>query len=356
MEKLPTFSATKVSLILPLLVLLLPVLVSGDCTCTPVDNSRSNKAEALIYKLVAIATILFGGAIGVCIPILGKRFPILRSENDIFFVIKAFAAGVILSTAFIHILPDAFNQLTDPCLDQNPWGNFPFTGFIAMLGAIGTLMVDSFATAYFQKAQSNNVTKPLDSDEENSEKLAGHVHVHAHAHGSAAVVSDESAGSELIRHRVISQVLEVGIVVHSIIIGISLGASQDPTIIKPLVAALTFHQFFEGMGLGGCVTQANFKNEAAAIMALFFSLTTPVGVSIGIGITNVYSKTSPTALIVEGVLEAAASGILIYMSLVDLLAADFLSSRMQSKMRLQVWAQMALLFGAGCMSILAKWT
>ncbi|KAJ4980800.1 hypothetical protein NE237_031637 [Protea cynaroides] len=361
MEKLAPFSS-KVSSILPLLVLilLLPVIVSGDCTCTPADNSGSNKAEALTYKVVAIATILFGGAVGVCLPIMGKRFPALRPENDIFFVIKAFAAGVILATAFIHILPDAFSQLTDPCLDQNPWGNFPFAGFVAMLGAIGTLMVDSFATAYFQKAQSNK-TKPVNLDEENGENHAAHLEVHSHATGhghahglAAAAVSDESA-SDLIRHGVISQVLELGIVVHSVIIGISLGASQDPTVIKPLVAALTFHQFFEGMGLGGCVSQANFKNKAAAIMALFFSLTTPVGIAIGIGITNVYSESSPTALIVEGVLDAAASGILIYMSLVDLLAADFLNSRLQSNMKLQIWAQIALLFGAGCMSVLAKW-
>lgn len=43
--------------------------------------------------------------------------------------------------------------------------------------------------------------------------------------------------------------------VHSVIIGISLGASKNPAIIKPLVAALSFHQFFEGMGLGGCIVQ-----------------------------------------------------------------------------------------------------
>ena len=53
----------------------------------------------------------------------------------------------------------------------------------------------------------------------------------------------------------ILKVLELGIVVHSVIIGISLGASESPKTIKPLVAALTFHQFFEGMGLGGCITQ-----------------------------------------------------------------------------------------------------
>jgi len=49
--------------------------------------------------------------------------------------------------------------------------------------------------------------------------------------------------------------LELGIVVHSVIIGVSLGASESPNTIRPLVAALSFHQFFEGMGLGGCITQ-----------------------------------------------------------------------------------------------------
>lgn len=52
-----------------------------------------------------------------------------------------------------------------------------------------------------------------------------------------------------------SKVLELGIIVHSVIIGMSLGASENPSTIRPLVAALTFHQFFEGIGLGGCIVQ-----------------------------------------------------------------------------------------------------
>lgn len=51
------------------------------------------------------------------------------------------------------------------------------------------------------------------------------------------------------------QVLEMGIVVHSVIIGISLGTSSNLDTIKPLIAALCFHQFFEGIGLGGCIAQ-----------------------------------------------------------------------------------------------------
>lgn len=43
--------------------------------------------------------------------------------------------------------------------------------------------------------------------------------------------------------------------VHSVIIGIGLGVSETPKTIRPLVAAITFHQLFEGMGLGGCIAQ-----------------------------------------------------------------------------------------------------
>ncbi|XP_059441352.1 zinc transporter 1-like [Corylus avellana] len=334
-----------------------PYVVSGECTCEA-ETTEKNKGEALKYKIASIATILFTGAVGVSIPLLGKRIPTLRPEHDIFFMIKAFAAGVILATGFIHILPDAFERLTSPCLNKNPWGKFPFTGFIAMVSAIGTLMVDSFATGFYTRLHFKN-SKQLSPDEEEGNKHAGHLHVHTHAthghaHGSAAH-PEELNMAELIRFRVISQVLEMGIVAHSVIIGISLGASQSTDTIKPLLAALSFHQFFEGLGLGGCISQAKFKTTSAAIMATFFSLTTPLGIAIGIGISSVYNENSPTSLIVEGVFDAASAGILIYMALVDLLAADFMNPRVQSNLKIQLGANISLLLGAGCMSFIAKW-
>jgi zinc transporter 1/2/3 len=59
----------------------------------------------------------------------------------------------------------------------------------------------------------------------------------------------------MILHHVHVQVLEIGIVVHSVVIGLSMGASNNPCTIRPLIAALCFHQLFEGMGLGGCILQ-----------------------------------------------------------------------------------------------------
>ncbi|KAL8461838.1 hypothetical protein ACS0TY_033070 [Phlomoides rotata] len=345
-----------------LLLLLIPPPVSGAADCGRQDD-EANNYEALKFKLTAIASILGAGGIGVSLPILGRRFQALRPENDIFFMIKAFAAGVILATGFVHILPEAFRSLTSPCLSEHPWRKFPFVGFVAMVAAIGTLTVDTVATSFY-KSMHFSQSKLVNVDEEGGgggDDHDGHVHVHTHAtHGhahraGAAVPSHDGNLSELVRQRIISQVLELGIVVHSVIIGVSLGASQSVDTIKPLLVALSFHQFFEGMGLGGCISQAKFKSLTTMMMMLFFSLTTPIGIGVGIGISSVYKEDSPKALIIEGIFNSASAGILVYMALVDLLAADFMNPRMQSNVRLQIGAHISLLLGAGCMSVLAKW-
>lgn len=90
-------------------------------------------------------------------------------------------------------------------------------------------------------------------------------------------------------------------------------------------------------------------------MVLFFSLTTPSGIAIGIGISSIYNENSPTALLVQGFLLSASAGILIYMALVDLLAADFMNPKMLCNFRLQVGANFTLLLGASLMSVLARW-
>ena len=55
--------------------------------------------------------------------------------------------------------------------------------------------------------------------------------------------------------------LETGIAFHSVLIGIALGVSNSPCTIRPLLAALTFHQFFEGVALGSCLLQVVQKSE-----------------------------------------------------------------------------------------------
>lgn len=82
----------------------------------------------------------------------------------------------------------------------------------------------------------------------------------------------------------------------------------------------------------------------------------PVGIGIGMAVTKVYDKKSSSAVIVEGIFNAASAGILIYMALqVDLVAPDFKCSRLQNNRGLELGANVSLLVGAGCMAVLAIW-
>lgn len=103
-------------------------------------------------------------------------------------------------------------------------------------------------------------------------------------------------------------------------------------------------------------SQAKFKSSAVAIMALLFSFTTPLGDCRGYRHIPSCEENSPTALIVRGIFNAASASIhsSVWMALVDLWAADFVSSKMQKNWRLQLRANPFLLLGAGCMSFLAE--
>ncbi|TKY74905.1 Fe(2+) transport protein 3 [Spatholobus suberectus] len=378
-------------------------MTSSSCEGAEMELCRDESA-ALVLKFVAIASILLAGMAGIAIPLVGKHRRFLRTDGNLFVAAKAFAAGVILATGFVHMLSDAWEALHHPCLPSYPWSKFPFTGFFAMMAALFTLLLDFVGTQYYERKQGLNRASEEESRVGSSEpagKLFGeeesggmhivgmhahaahHRHNHPHGHDAChgigsikeqahahATPTDTSTPTSTMRKKLTSdtssfrrqrgytcalQVLELGIVSHSVIIGLSLGVSQSPCTIRPLIAALSFHQFFEGFALGGCISQAQFEASSATIMACFFALTTPVGVAIGTAISSGYNPYSPGALITEGVLDSLSAGILVYMALVDLIAADFLSKRMSCNFRLQIVSYCMLFLGAGLMSSLAIW-
>ena len=121
---------------------------AADCAST-LDLGCYDKNAAVRVKVAAIAAMFLTSALGVVIPLLGRRFKALDPDGNLFIVTKVFATGVILATAFIHMLPSAMDTLGNPCLPANPWGNFAWAGFIAMLGALGTLVMEFSAMAFY---------------------------------------------------------------------------------------------------------------------------------------------------------------------------------------------------------------
>ncbi|XP_004293739.1 PREDICTED: probable zinc transporter 8 [Fragaria vesca subsp. vesca] len=329
----------------------------GDECESETTNSCNDKAGAVPLKIIAITSILVTSMIGVSLPLVTRAVPALHPDRDLFVIVKCFAGGIILATGFMHVLPDSFDMLNSNCLAEKPWHKFPFTGFVAMLSAIVTMMVDSMATSIYSKRSKAGAVNPdtdgvaaIEGDQEMAVAGGGHGHFHSHNHQVKG-----GSESQLSRYRVVAMVLELGIIVHSIVIGLSLGASNNTCTIKGLVAALCFHQMFEGMGLGGCILQAEYKFMKKVIMVFFFSITTPSGIALGMAVSKMYKENSPRALVTVGLLNASSAGLLIYMALVDLLSADFMGPKLQRSIKLQIKSYMAVLLGAGGMSLLAKW-
>ncbi|KAM6578286.1 hypothetical protein CsatB_030123 [Cannabis sativa] len=325
-------------------------------------------AAAARLKVTSIFVIFFTSVIGILSPVLLARFFQGKPAYDkATLLIKCFAAGVILSTSLVHVLPDAFAALSDcHVASLHPWRDFPFAGLVTLIGALVALLVDVTATAHAGVHGGGEAAeyKPVGTKEETTKKRAesrmelGELGVAERVESGAATTEEEEENLVRMKQRLVSQVLEIGIIFHSVIIGVTMGMSQNQCTIRPLVAALAFHQIFEGMGLGGCIAQARFSFGTTAYMCFMFAVTTPMGIVLGMILFSAtgYDDSSTNALIMEGLLGSFSSGILIYMALVDLIALDFFHNKMMTSVSwLKKASFIALVLGSTSMSILALW-
>ncbi|KAK6790165.1 hypothetical protein RDI58_013965 [Solanum bulbocastanum] len=304
-------------------------------------------------KLISIFVIFFTSVIGITLPVFLARFlfhgkPV---HDKAILIIKCFAAGVILSTSLVHVLPDAFTALSDcQVSSRHPWKDFPFSGLVTLIGVLTALLVDLTATSHVESHHNQAEGYAVVGNSEELGILSKKIDVEQQQREAEELVK--------LKQKLVSQVLEIGIIFHSVIIGVTLGMSQNQCTIRPLVAALSFHQIFEGMGLGGCIAQAGFSFGTTAYMSFMFSVTTPMGIVLGMIVFSItgYDDTSPNALILEGLLGSLSSGILIYMALVDLIALDFFHNKLMSgQSSLKKVSFIVLVLGSTSMSILALW-
>ncbi|KAL4650442.1 hypothetical protein ACB092_01G088600 [Castanea dentata] len=275
---MPTLFTNFHSFFLLLLSFSLQVASESQCV-TESTHGCHDKSKALKLNLIAIAVILVTSMIGVCLLLLTQSIPTLNFDSKEFSIIKAFTSGVILATGYMHVLLDSFPCLESNCLPDHPWKKFPFSTFVAMLPALLTLKLDSLAMSYH--------TKP------NTQVDFGR-----------------------------SSILKVGLVLHSVVIGLS--SSHNPCMIRPLITVMCLYQFFEGIAV--------YKLKMNMIMVFFFSYITPFGIALA-------------ALIVVGVLDATPAGILNYKALVNLLVVDFMGYKLQQNVKFQMLAFLAVLLG-----------
>lgn len=97
-----------------------------------------------------------------------------RRSNSIVFYSQHFGTGVLIATAFVHLLPTAFQSLTDPCLPYFfSQGYKPLPGLIAMASAMVVVALESYLTTRGARHSHSHMWEDDESDDERG-ALPGH--------------------------------------------------------------------------------------------------------------------------------------------------------------------------------------
>ncbi|KAJ3098332.1 high-affinity Zn(2+) transporter zrt1 [Phlyctochytrium planicorne] len=399
-----------------------PPTAEGDETAAAEEKEAEEDACTLALDgdydksihLIALFTIMAVSLLGVVIPVGARHVHSGASVNTLFFqCAKLFGAGVILCTAFIHILSPAIELLTNPCLPTFFTETYSSLACaIALFGALSTHLIQLMASRAISNSMGPDHT-PFSAGAAEAASVAPGAGAAAHHHplpgkdekelhkrastlsgnqdvetlstsstSAAPIVQNNTIlcndtqtpqmmaelhtgplsddhGHHLIllkEKRVTTYILELGIATHSIIIGLALGVTRGPEA-KTLFAALVFHQFFEGIALSTVVMETQFRRLAVTWgMVLFYVLTTPIGILIGIAINSSYNANARSSLISQGILEALAAGILAYDALVNIIFLHFQSSDVKKMRGWRVGMQVLCLWlGATGMAIIGAW-
>ncbi|KAL6754351.1 zinc-nutrition responsive transporter [Haematococcus lacustris] len=317
------------------------------------DEHGSDGTQDL--RIGALFAILFAGLIGGLPPLFFKVFrspgaPLPR-------LLRALSAGIILSLACIHIIPDSIGDLgqladlVDPPYDVGGCTVVLGIFIMVVLQSIAHSYMDSssaanansmgalpspFLTAGQAKPKASAVSEAVGGQDDNSQAQtvmvvpagAGHdamdPHNHSCARTSHMAMQAAVISSSTLKQQAMAMMFEVGCIFHSFIIGLTLGVeTEDRKAVIGLMVALCFHQWLEAIALGGFIVNAGLAAWKGLFMIVLYSLTCPVGVAVGLGIADSYDGGSVTALAVQGTFNGVSGGMLLYVALVMIIAEDF---------------------------------
>ncbi|OJJ46004.1 hypothetical protein ASPZODRAFT_132977 [Penicilliopsis zonata CBS 506.65] len=300
-------------------------------------------------------------------PVMARRAPRLRIPLYVYLFARYFGAGVIIATAFVHLLDPAYGEIgPNTCVGMTgSWAEYSWPPAIILASVTAIFLLDFAAERYVERKygvcredpepiithrDAGDESQPVNTDAKKDV-----------VKDIEAVESGESEDEAALQRSFQQQfaaflILEFGVIFHSVIIGLNLGVAGSE--FATLYPVLVFHQSFEGLGIGARMSAIPFKRTSILpwLLCTLYGLTTPISIAIGLGVRTTYNPNSFTANVVSGVLDSISAGILVYTGLVELLARDFIFDphRTQDSKRL-TFMIVSLLLGAGIMALLGKW-
>ncbi|CED85549.1 zip-like iron-zinc transporter [Phaffia rhodozyma] len=342
--------------------------VNDECSPTEWSNSKVG------LRVGAIFIILVTSMVGVLMPIVARKIPAMRVPNSVFDFAKYAGSGVIIATAFIHLLTPAFDALSSECL-TGAWTVYPWPAAIAMFSIFALFFLEFFSFRIgMAKLEALGLEHTYNHHGHDIEEAEGEAGAHTF-HGvesnldrskeiskaknhkdDDSIESAERQGSVLAQLMGIA-ILEFGVVFHSIFIGLTLATDEQFTI---LFIVIIFHQMFEGLGLGSRLAFLPLPerlNWVPIMGGIIYAFITPIGMAIGLGARYSYQSNANGALIANGILDSISAGILLWTGLVELMAHEFLfnQSMLKASNGKVLYAFSCMILGCGVMALLGRW-
>lgn len=374
-------------------------------------NAEGNDYDGRLgARISSVFVILLTSCLATLFPVLARRLPRLGIPNHVYIFARYFGAGVIIATAYIHLLDPSYQEIGPAsCVGlTGGWATYSWPPAIVLASVMIIFLLDFCAEYYVEQkydlhhnddVERDAVTK----DDGSSSPQGAGSDVRPHAKGSHQFLHSgdqdlispheqrasnndfpSGAGAESLDHKLAMAecsideksisgstvverefrqqiaaflILEFGVIFHSVIIGLNLGVvGAEFTTLYPVIV---FHQAFEGLGIGARLSAIPFPSRLRWMpwaLCAGYGLTTPIAISIGIGLKTTYNSSSYTANVVSGVLDAISAGILMYTGLVELLARDFLYNKERTRDKKMLTFMFVCLFaGAGIMALIGKW-
>lgn len=339
-------------------------------------------------RISALFVILIVSSAATFFPVMASRIKSLRINIYVYLFARYFGAGVIIATAFIHLLDPAYGEIgPNTCVGMTGgWAQYSWPPAIALTSVMLIFLMEFLAERYVENKYHLHHTEQnveaIITDQKGAARAGSLSHNQLHSGDqdqslhdaiaaqqtakdlrksdleTASETSSELATETAFRQQIAAfLVLEFGVIFHSVIIGLNLGTTgSEFTILYPV---LVFHQSFEGLGIGARMSAIPFPRRYSWLpwaLCAGYGLTTPIAIAAGLGVRTTYNAGSFTANVVSGVLDSISAGILIYTGLVELLARDFLFNPDLTREKKRLTFMVVCVFiGTGVMALLGKW-
>lgn len=387
-------------------------LVTRQSVATAACDTGNDYDGRIGLRIAALFIIWATSTVGAVFPIYANRHKGMGVPEWTFFIAKYFGSGVIVATAFIHLLGPAEDALRNPCLTgaitDYSWaeGIILMTIFVLFFVELMVMRYGNFGGEHEHEHEHAQLEPVRISPGQDGEAILLNEEVGFDRHTKSKISMEQDALDSVNRVRSRSRsrnrstthapgedhlsharqhtdiedamtevdnplsiedykaqmtaifILEFGIIFHSIFIGLTLAVAGAE--FNTLFIVLIFHQTFEGLGLGSRLAVTPWpktKKWTPYILGAAYGFSTPIAIAIGLGVRNSYPPGSQTTLIVNGVFDSVSAGILIYTGLVELMAHEFMFSHAMRKASLKVVLSAfgLMCLGAALMALLGKW-